>query len=99
MPFRYRNITSGDTVTALTDATSSGIRTARRRFGCRGRLRLQRKRRQQPQGGDRGRPIERLVVFTEYKTTLDHLEARLLEHYGEEAAADIDQHRLRIEAR
>lgn len=32
--------------------------------------------------GDGWRPNERLVVFTEYKTTLDHLEARLREHYA-----------------
>lgn len=30
---------------------------------------------------------ERLVVFTEYKTTLDHLEARLLARYGEDRAS------------
>lgn len=37
--------------------------------------------------GSEWRDDERLIIFTEYKTTLDHLERRLREHYEDEPKA------------
>ncbi|MBN1204830.1 MAG: DISARM system SNF2-like helicase DrmD [Myxococcaceae bacterium] len=40
--------------------------------------------------GKHWRNDERLILFTEYKTTLDDLERRLREHYGDEPEAGLD---------